>query len=85
MPLTLFFIILFLVGLSSLEKINLSFTVVSDSGLRKLCGLSSLKSLNLDAYQITDAGLATLTSMCSHEILTIQRMVSLFLFLLHEM
>lgn len=72
--------ILFLVGLSSLEKINLSFTVVSDSGLRKLCGISSLKSLNLDAYQITDAGLATLTSMCSYEIFTIQRMVCLFLF-----
>lgn len=44
---------------------NLSFTVVTDGGLRKLSGLSSLKSLNLDARQITDAGLAALTSKTS--------------------
>ena len=56
--------ILFLIGLSNLEKINLSFTMVSDDGLRMLCGLSSLKSLNLDARQITDTGLANLTSTC---------------------
>lgn len=41
---------------------NLSFTDVTDGGLRKLSGLSSLKSLNLDARQITDIGLAALTS-----------------------
>lgn len=45
-----------------MESLNLSFTVVTDGGLRKLSGLSSLKSLNLDARQITDAGLAALTS-----------------------
>lgn len=50
------------VGLTNLESLNLSFTVVTDGGLRKLSGLSSLKSLNLDARQITDAGLAALTS-----------------------
>lgn len=50
------------VGLVNLESINLSFTVITDSGLRKLSGLSSLKSLNLDARQITDSGLAALTS-----------------------
>lgn len=50
------------VGLSHLESLNLSFTVITDSGLRKLRGLSSLRSLNLDARQITDAGLAALTS-----------------------
>ncbi|KAI9126766.1 hypothetical protein K1719_002362 [Acacia pycnantha] len=50
-------------GLSSLEKINLSFTMISDGGLRKLSGFSSLKSLNLDACQITDFGLEALTSM----------------------
>ena len=70
-----YFVILFLVGLSSLEKINLSFTMVNDSGLSELCGLSSLKSLNLDARQVTDAGLATLTSMCSYAKFTNQRMM----------
>ncbi|MBA0840546.1 hypothetical protein Goarm_003124 [Gossypium armourianum] len=51
------------VSLCKLESINLSFTVVSDGGLRELSGLTSLKSLNLDARQITDAGLAALTSL----------------------
>lgn len=50
-------------GLLNLESLNLSFTVITDGGLRRLSGLSSLKSLNLDARQITDAGLAALTSM----------------------
>jgi len=59
-----YFFILFVVGLSNLQKINLSFTMVSDGGLSKLCGLSSLKSLNLDAYQISDIGLSNLTSTC---------------------
>lgn len=49
-------------GLTNLENLNLSFTLVTDSSLRKLSGLTSLKSLNLDARQITDAGLAVLTS-----------------------
>jgi len=52
---------LFYVGLSSLESINLSFTPVTDIGMRKLSRLSSLKSLNIDAGQITDTGLAALT------------------------
>lgn len=50
------------VGLCGLESINLSFTSVSDSGLRKLSGLTSLKSLNLDSRFITDAGISSLTS-----------------------
>lgn len=50
------------VGLFNLESLNLSFTVVTDGGLRKLSELSSLKSLDLDDHQITDAGLAALTS-----------------------
>lgn len=50
------------VGLSNLESINLSFTVVTDSGLRKLSGLTSLRTLNLDARHVTDAGLSALTS-----------------------
>ena len=49
-------------GLNKLENLNLSFTLVTDSSLKKLSGLTSLKSLNLDARQITDAGLANLTS-----------------------
>lgn len=49
-------------GLANLESINLSFTVVTDSGLRKLSGLTSLKSPNLDARHVTDSGLAALTS-----------------------
>lgn len=49
-------------GLTNLENLNLSFTSVTDSGLKKLSGLTSLKSLNLDSRQITDAGLAVLTS-----------------------
>lgn len=53
---------LLFVGLASLESINLSFTGVTDGGLRRLSGLSSLKSLNLDTRQITDTGLAALTS-----------------------
>lgn len=52
---------LFFVGLTSLESINLSFTRVTDIGMRKLSRISSLKSLNLDAGQITDTGLAALT------------------------
>lgn len=54
--------IVLLVGLCKLESINLSFTVVTDGGLRELSGLTSLKSLNLDARHVTDAGLAALTS-----------------------
>ena len=50
------------VGLCNLENINLSFTSVSDSGLRRLSGLTSLKSLNLDNRQITDVGISALTS-----------------------
>lgn len=53
---------LFLTGLVGLESVNLSFTAITDNGLRKLSGLSSLRSLNLDTRQITDSGLATLTS-----------------------
>lgn len=49
-------------GLLNLESINLSFTVVTDSGLRKLSGLTSLRTLNLDARHVTDAGLSALTS-----------------------
>jgi len=80
-----YFVILFLVGLSNLEKINLSFTFVNDSGLSKLCGLSSLKSLNLDARQVTDTGLASLTSMCSVFLckFTVRTMVCLLHRLLH--
>lgn len=48
-------------GLANLESINLSFTVVTDVGLRKLSRLSSLKSLNLDVHHVTDSGLAALT------------------------
>lgn len=54
-----------IVGLVKLESLNLSFTGISDGGLRKLSGLSSLKSLNLDVRQITDSGLAALTSECT--------------------
>lgn len=49
-------------GIPHLENLNLSFTLVTDGGLRKLSGLTSLRSLNLDARQITDAGLTALTS-----------------------
>lgn len=56
------YIFLKLLGLLNLKSINLSFTLVTDAGLKKLSGLSSLKSLNLDARQITDVGLAALTS-----------------------
>lgn len=52
----------YVIGLSNLESINLSFTVVTDSGLRKLSGLTSLRTLNLDARHVTDAGLSALTS-----------------------
>ena len=51
-----------LLGLIHLETLNLSFTLVTDSGLKKSSGLTSLKSFNLDARQITDAGLSALTS-----------------------
>lgn len=52
----------YVIGLLNLESINLSFTVVTDSGLRKLSGLTSLRTLNLDARHVTDAGLSALTS-----------------------
>lgn len=61
-----------------MESLNLSFTVVTDGGLRKLSGLSSLKSLNLDARQITDAGLAALTSKTFFSMVSV--VVYLFLF-----
>ena len=48
--------------MKNLESLNLSFTLVTDSGLKRLSGLTSLKSLNLDARQISDAGLAAITS-----------------------
>lgn len=47
-------------GLVNLESLNLSFTAITDGGLKYLSGLSALKSLNLDARQITDAGLEAL-------------------------
>lgn len=53
-------------GLTNLENLNLSFTLVTDNGLKKLSGLASLKSLNLDTRQITDSGLAALTSKYFH-------------------
>lgn len=53
-------------GLHNLESLNLSFTAVTDRGMKELAGLSSLKSLNLDNRQITDAGLAFLTSKHAH-------------------
>lgn len=58
----IFFSFFFFIGLTTLENINLSFTLVTDSGLKRLSGLTALRSLNLDARQITDTGLANLTS-----------------------
>ena len=58
---TSFILLCYVVGLLNLEKLNLSFTLVTDVGLKRLSGLSSLKSLNLDTRQITDVGLASLT------------------------
>lgn len=49
-------------GLTNLKSLNLSFTSVSDSGMRRIAGIVSLTSLNLDSRQITDAGLVALTS-----------------------
>lgn len=57
-----FMLLTYYIGLSNLESINLSFTVVTDTGLRKLSGLTSLRTLNLDARHVTDAGLSALTS-----------------------
>jgi hypothetical protein len=63
-------VLAFCPGLNKLEDLNLSFTSVTDNGLKRLSGLTNLKSLNLDARQITDAGLANLTSkhflVCTH-------------------
>lgn len=49
------------VGLSNLETVNLSFTQISDGGLKKLSGLTALKSLNVDTKFVTDIGLVALT------------------------
>ena len=56
----------FLVGLTKLESLNLSFTLVTDSGLKKLCQLTSLKSLNLDVglVAMTSKHLQTLNYHC---------------------
>ncbi|KAI5014368.1 hypothetical protein ZWY2020_055758 [Hordeum vulgare] len=51
------------IGLRNLHSMNLSFTVITDIGLKKIAGLNSLKSLNLDNRQITDNGLAALTTL----------------------
>ncbi|XP_062113313.1 uncharacterized protein LOC133824445 [Humulus lupulus] len=51
------------IGLTNLENMNLSFTLVTNGGLKKLSKLTSLKSLNLDACQITDEGLENLTNL----------------------
>ena len=52
----------FLVWLTKLKSLNLTFTLVIDSSLKQLCWLTSLKLLDLDACQITDASLAAITS-----------------------
>lgn len=65
-------------GLKNLESINLSFTMITDAGLKKLSSLTSLKSLNLDARQITDVGLAALTSKHSYTIVSLGLCMLLF-------
>ncbi|AQK72586.1 Regulatory subunit [Zea mays] len=50
-------------GLRNLQSINLSFTLVTDIGVKKISVLNSLKSVNLDNRQITDVGLAALISL----------------------
>ncbi|KAL5216869.1 hypothetical protein ABZP36_008270 [Zizania latifolia] len=50
-------------GLCNLQSINLSFTLVTDIGTKKISTLNSLKSVNIDNRQITDVGLSALTSM----------------------
>ncbi|VAI47273.1 unnamed protein product [Triticum turgidum subsp. durum] len=47
-------------GLRNLHSINLSFTLVTDTGMKKISMLNSLKSVNLDNRLITDVGLAAL-------------------------
>ena len=46
--------------LRNLHSINLSFTLVTDTGMKKISMLNSLKSVNLDNRLITDVGLAAL-------------------------
>jgi Leucine Rich repeat len=54
-------LLFYFLGLKNLKSVNLSFTLVTDSGLKKLSGLTSIKYLNLDSRHITDAGLPALT------------------------
>ena len=52
--------LVFLAGLTSLQKLWLSSTQITDTGLVSLEGLTNLQYLNLDDTRITDEGLTNL-------------------------
>jgi hypothetical protein len=54
-----------LCALTSLERLDLSGTQVSDAGLAHLSGLTSLQVLNLDGTQVSDAGCVRLSGLTS--------------------
>jgi len=59
-------VLAFYPGLNKLEDLNLSFTSVTDNGVKRLSRLTQLKSLNLDTRLITDNGLSNLISKHVH-------------------
>lgn len=50
-------------GLLRMESLNLSYSAVSDAGLRDVGRMKSLTSLNLDTRLVSDSGLAFLTGL----------------------
>ena len=59
----------FLEGLSSLETLDLSYTRITDEGLKQIKGLKSLKRLALHGTKVTDAGLKEIAELENLEVL----------------
>ena len=54
-----------LADFKSLTTLKLSYTLVTDAGLKELAGLKGLTTLNLGAPNVTDAGLKELAALKS--------------------
>ena len=49
--------------LSQLQRLDLSFTKITDAGIKELTGLKQLERLDLSDTRVTDAGLKELTGL----------------------
>ena len=62
-----------LAGLEHLQTLNVSFTKVSDEGLKELVKLRSLRTLNLRGTKVSDDGLKELAKLNHLQTLDIRR------------